>query len=348
MTTYVGYGVQNAEDELAAIHFERRSLRADDVAIDIAFCGVCHTDLHQCRNDWHNTIYPCIPGHEIIGHVTEVGSDVTAYNVGDCVAVGCMVDSCKACDRCNDDHEEQCKKFPTMTYNSKDRHSGEITYGGYSQHIVVRDQFVLRVPKNLNIQLAAPLLCAGITCWTPLKQWKVGEGTKVGIIGLGGLGHIGVKLAAALGAEVTMITTSPGKGEDARKLGAHQVLLSTDQQQMQTAMNQFDFILNTIPVAHDVSPYLKSLGSRGVMVIVGAAEPLPPVHAGLLMQNNRVLTGSGIGGIADTQEMLNFCAEHNILPECEIIDMQEVNDAFKRILANDVKYRFVVDMASLK
>ena len=348
MTKAIGYGVTSATSPLAPINFERRALRPDDVAIDIAYCGVCHSDAHQAHNDWGNTVYPCVPGHEIVGHVTAVGSSVSKFKVGDTVAVGCLVDSCMECAACNDGYEQGCEKGPTATYNGKDRHTGEITYGGYSNHIVVRDHFVCRVPEKLDIRYAAPLLCAGITCWTPLRQWNVGKGTKVGVVGLGGLGHMGVKLAAALGAEVTMITTTASKGEDARKLGAQHVLLSTDQKAMAAAMNRFDFILNTIPVKHNANPYLMLLGRKGVMVIVGALEPLEPIHGGLLMRNTRAVAGSAIGGLPDTQELLDFCAEHNILPECEMISMQDINKAYERMEHNDVKYRFVIDMASLK
>jgi len=348
MTKAIGYGVTSATAPLAPITFERRALRPDDVAIDIAYCGVCHSDAHQAHNDWGNTVYPCVPGHEIVGHVTAIGSSVKKFKVGDTVAVGCLVDSCMECAACHDGYEQGCEKGPVATYNGKDRHTGEITYGGYSNHIVVRDHFVCRVPEKLDIRYAAPLLCAGITCWTPLRQWNVGKGSKVGVVGLGGLGHMGVKLAAALGAEVTMITTTASKGEDARKLGARHVLLSTDQKAMAAAMNSFDFILNTIPVKHNANPYLMLLGRKGVMVIVGALEPLEPIHGGLLMRNTRAVAGSAIGGLPDTQELLDFCAEHNILPECEMISMQDINKAYERMEHNDVKYRFVIDMASLK
>lgn len=348
MSKAIGYGAASATSALAPMTFERRALRADDVAIAIAYCGICHSDAHQAHNDWGNTVYPCVPGHEIVGHVTAVGSAVSRLKVGDRVAVGCLVDSCLECAPCQEGDELSCLSGATPTYNGKDRHTGAITYGGYSDHIVVRDHFVCRLPEALDIRAAAPLLCAGITCWTPLKRWRVGQGTRVGVVGLGGLGHMGVKLAAALGAEVTMITTSPGKGEDARKLGARHVLLSTDQQAMAAATGSFDFILNTIPVGHDVNPYLMLLGRAGVMVIVGALEPLGAVHAGLLVRNSRALAGSAIGGLPDTQELLDFCAEHGILPECETIDIADVNTAYGRMARNDVKYRFVIDMATLQ
>jgi alcohol dehydrogenase (NADP+) len=348
MTKAIGYAVAGPDAPLAPISFERRELRPDDVAIAIDYCGICHSDAHMAHNDWGNTAYPCVPGHEIIGHVTAIGSAVTRHKVGDAVAVGCMVDSCMACNPCMEGDEHQCVKGLTGTYNSKDRQTGAPNYGGYSDHIVVRDHFVCKVPAKLDIRRAAPLLCAGITCWSPLRQWNVGKGTKVAVVGLGGLGHMGVKLAAALGAEVTMITTSPGKGEDARKLGASHVLLSTDTKAMATAAGSFDFILNTIPVRHNVNPYVALLGRKGVMVIVGAIEPLEPIHGGLLVNNNRIVAGSMIGGIPETQELLEFCAEHGILPECESIGVQALNEAWARMQKNDVKYRFVIDMTTLR
>lgn len=348
MTAAIGFGVTDATSSLTPMRFERRALRDNDVAIAIAYCGVCHSDAHQAHNDWKNTLYPCVPGHEIVGHVTAIGSAVTKFKIGEAVAVGCLVDSCMQCAACTEGAEQQCEKGSTPTYNGKDRHTGEVTLGGYSDHIVVRDHFVCRLPEKLDIRLAAPLLCAGITCWTPLREWNVGKGKKIAVVGLGGLGHMGVKLAAALGAEVTMITTSPSKGEDARKLGASHVLISSDQKAMQAAMKSFDFILNTIPVKHSLNPYLALLGRKGVMVIVGAIEPLEPMHGGLLLQNSRVIAGSAIGGLPATQELLDFCAEHNILPECEMVDIRDINKAWDRMQHNDVKYRFVIDMATLK
>jgi uncharacterized zinc-type alcohol dehydrogenase-like protein len=347
MTTFKAYCACEAHGPLVPKFFERRALRADDVAIAIAYCGVCHSDAHQVHNDWNNTVYPCVPGHEIVGHVTAVGPEVTKYKVGDRVAVGCLVDSCQQCGPCDEGQEQHCQKGPTATYNGKDRVTGEITYGGYADRIVVREKFVLRVPGALEFKYAAPLLCAGITVWTPMRQHGVGKGSKVAVVGLGGLGHMGVKLAVALGAEVTVITTSPAKAEDARNLGAHHVLLSTDQKAMLAATNAFDFILDTIPTRHNVNPYLMLLGREGALVVVGAIEMLEPVHGALLMRNNRTLAGSLIGGIAETQALLDFCAEHDVLPNCELIDIQDINTAFTRMLANDVKYRFVIDMATL-
>jgi len=348
MTRCTGFGAHEAHAELVPLTFERRALRPDDVCIAVAYCGVCHSDAHQVHNDWNNTVYPCVPGHEIIGHVRAVGNEVTKFRAGDVVAVGCLVDSCQQCAPCGQGREQQCTQGPTMTYNGKDRQTGEITKGGYSDHIVVREQFVLRVPATLELKGAAPLLCAGITVWTPMRQHGVRKGSKVAVVGLGGLGHMGVKLAAALGAEVTVITSSPGKADDARALGASHVLLSTDPQAMKAAASQFDFILDTIPTRHNVNPYLMLLGCQGVLVIAGANEPLEPIHGGLLIWNNRSVAGSFIGSIRATQELLDFCAEHQVLPSCEMIGMSDINTAYKRMLSNDVKYRFVIDMASLQ
>jgi uncharacterized zinc-type alcohol dehydrogenase-like protein len=325
--------------------FERRDLRPNDVAIKISHAGICHSDLHTCRNDWKNSRYPVVPGHEIVGTVTEVGADVTRHSVGDTVAVGCMVDSCMECKQCREGWEIFCEKGMVGTYNGIDKHDGSLTKGGYSDHIVVRDHFVCAVPDGMDVSRVAPLLCAGITTYSPLRQYGVGKGSQVGVVGLGGLGHMGVKLAAAMGATVTMITTTPEKGEDARELGAHDVIVSTDEAQMNAAAGRFDFILNTIPVAHDITPYLQLLGRSGRMVLVGAIEPMPGFHTWNLLMMNRAVGGSAIGGMPETQEMLDFCAEHDIYPECETIAMPEVNEAYERLLKNDVRYRFVIDMA---
>lgn len=273
MTTCLGFAAHEAHSALAPFRFERRALRDDDVAIDIAYCGVCHSDAHQVHNDWNNTVYPIVPGHEIVGHVTAVGRNVSRFKVGDRVAVGCQVDSCLQCAPCAEHQEQLCVQGPTPTYNGKDRHTGEVTYGGYSEHIVVREQFVLRMPESLDPRFAAPLLCAGITVWNPMRRYGVGQGSKVAVVGLGGLGHMAVKLAVALGAEVTVITTSPGKADDARALGATHVLLSNDAPAMSAAANGFEFIIDTIPSRHNVNPYLMLLGRNGVLVLVGAIEP---------------------------------------------------------------------------
>ena len=348
MTQAIGYAARTMESRLESFRFDRRDLRRGDVAIEILYCGICHSDLHTVRNDWKNSVYPVLPGHEIVGRVAEIDPAVTRFRPGDLVAVGCMVDSCRDCVPCRAGHEQHCTHGPTFTYNSPDRATGENTLGGYSDHIVVREEFVLRLPDGLDPLRVAPLLCAGVTTWSPLRRAKVGPGSRVGVAGLGGLGHMAVKLAHAMGAEVTMITTSPEKGEDARHLGASDVLLSTDPDAMAAASGRFDFILDTIPVAHSLDPYLDLLGVGGAMVVVGAVEPLPSVHGWSLIHNDRSLGGSLIGGIEETQRMLDFCATHNVLPDCETIRIQEVNEAYERMVRGDVKYRFVIDMASLR
>ncbi|GAA4012715.1 NAD(P)-dependent alcohol dehydrogenase [Sphingomonas swuensis] len=339
-----GYGTDAADQPLRAMEFERRDLRPDDVAIKITHAGICHSDLHTARSDWKGTHYPCVPGHEIVGTVTEVGADVTKHQVGDTVAVGCMVDSCMKCDQCLEGWEVFCREGNVGTYNGKDRHDGSITKGGYSDHIVVRDHFVCKVPQGMDVARVAPLLCAGITTYSPLRQYGVGEGSKVAVVGLGGLGHMGVKLAVAMGAHVTIITTTPEKGEDARALGAHDVIVSTDKAQMKAARTRFDFILNTIPVSHEIDGYLQLLGRSGRMVIVGALNEMPGFVGANLIFWNRAVGGSAIGGIPETQEMLDFCAANDIYPECEHIAIEQVNDAYERLLKNDVRYRFVIDM----
>jgi uncharacterized zinc-type alcohol dehydrogenase-like protein len=339
-----GYGTDAADQPLRAMEFERRDLRPDDVAIQISHAGICHSDLHTARSDWKGTQYPCVPGHEIVGTVTAVGPQVTKHKVGDTVAVGCMVDSCMKCDQCLEGWEVFCREGNVGTYNGRDRHDGSNTKGGYSDHIVVRDHFVCKVPDGMDIAKVAPLLCAGITTYSPLRQYGVGEGTKVAVVGLGGLGHMGVKLAVAMGAHVTIITTTPEKGEDARALGAHDVIISTDKAQMKAARTRFDFILNTIPVSHEIDGYLQLLGRSGRMVIVGALNEMPGFVGANLIFWNRAVGGSAIGGIPETQEMLDFCAEHGIYPETEHIAIDQVNEAYERLLKNDVRYRFVIDM----
>ncbi|SAK83921.1 alcohol dehydrogenase [Caballeronia glebae] len=348
MTQCTAFGVCEAHAELAPMRIERRALRADDVAIEIAYCGICHTDAHYLHNDWGSSKYPLVPGHEIVGHVTAIGDAVTRHKVGDRVAVGCLVDSCQHCAPCEEGEEQNCIAGPTPTYNGRDRQSGEPTHGGYSEHIVVREKFVLRVPEALDMRYAGPLLCAGITVWTPLRRYGIGKGSKVAVVGLGGLGHMAVKLASALGAEVTVITSSPGKADDARALGARHVLLSNDPASMKARFSHFDFILDTIPTRHDVNPYLMLLGRDGVLVLVGALESLEPIHGALLMVNNRSIAGSLMGGLSATQELLDFCADHEVLPECEMVGVHDINKAFARMKANDVKYRFVIDMSSMK
>ncbi len=337
-----GWGTDAADQQLKPMTFERRDLRPDDVAIRISHAGICHSDLHVCRNDWRGSRYPVVPGHEIVGTVTEIGNDVTRHQVGDTVAA--MVDSCMKCDQCMEGWEIFCREGAVQTYNSPDRHDRTMTKGGYSDHIVVRDHFVVKVPAGMDVARAAPLLCAGITTYSPLRQYNVGPGTKMAVIGLGGLGHMGVKLAAAMGAHVTMITTTPEKGEDARKLGADDVIVSTDPGAMKAAATRFDFILNTIPVSHEIDVYLQLLGRSGRMVIVGALNPMPGFTGANLVFWNRAVGGSAIGGIPETQEMLDFCAAKDIYPECEMIRLDQVNEAYERLLKNDVRYRFVIEM----
>ncbi|WP_229589231.1 NAD(P)-dependent alcohol dehydrogenase [Pseudomonas qingdaonensis] len=343
----IGYAAQHREAPLAPFKFERRALRPNDVAIQILYCGVCHSDLHQARDDWGFSRYPIVPGHEIVGRVTEVGSQVTRYKVGDAVAVGCMVDSCQQCDQCRKGEEQLCRENNTQTYNSLDRITREPTYGGYSKHLVVREEFVLRVPDGLDLAKAAPLLCAGITTYSPLRTWNAGPGSRVAVIGLGGLGHMAVKLAAGLGADVTVLSRTPDKLDDARALGADKLLVSSDAKAMAAARSSFDLIIDTVPVRHDVSPYMSLLDVDGTLVIVGQVGPIDEQLTVPFILGRRRLAGSPIGGIAQTQEMLDFCAKKNILPECEMIRMDQINEAFERMQRSDVRYRFVIDMASL-
>lgn len=342
-----GYAARDTSARLAPFSFTRRALRPDDVRIAIRYCGVCHTDLHLARNDWRGTTYPIVPGHEIVGQVTAVGPEVTRHAVGDWVAVGCLVDSCSSCTQCEAGREQFCEKGYTLTYNGKDRQTGEITYGGYSAAVVVREAFVLKVRPGLDPARAAPLLCAGITTYSPLRHWQVGSGTRVAVAGLGGLGHLGVKLAAAMGAEVTVITRSDAKAAEAHALGARDVLVSADPEAMKRAAGRFDFLLDTIPVAHEVDPYLRLLRPHGSMVLVGAIDNIPSFHSRLLLAGRKSLSASVIGGIAETQELLDFCAARGIVADCEMTPIQQINEAFERMERGDVRYRFVIDLASL-
>jgi uncharacterized zinc-type alcohol dehydrogenase-like protein len=343
-----GYASHSADTDLQPYEFERREPRADDVVIEILYCGVCHSDIHNARNDWGGAIYPMVPGHEIIGKVQSVGPKVTRFRPGDHVGVGCMVDSCQHCQACEKGHEQYCVEGSTYTYNATDRHDHMPTYGGYSDRIVVSDKFVLKMPDGLDLAGAAPLLCAGITTWSPLRHWKVGKGSKVAVIGLGGLGHMALKLAKALGAEVTLFTRSSGKEEDARRLGADEIVLSTDTQQMQTVTARFDLIIDTVPYVHDVNPYLPTLTIDGTLVLVGYLGPLEPLlNTAPMVMGRKSVAGSLIGGIAETQEMLDFCAQHEITSDIEVIKIEDINQAYERMLRSDVKYRFVIDMASL-
>lgn len=344
----IGYAAQNKTTPLAPYHFERRGLRNNDVAMEILYCGVCHSDLHTVRGDWGPQSYPLIPGHEIIGRVLEVGPDVTKYKAGDAVAVGCMVDSCQECDQCSQGEEQFCREGMTPTYGSPDRIDGKITQGGYSKHLVVREEFVLSVPDGLDLSKAAPILCAGITTYSPLRQWDIKEGSRVGVIGLGGLGHMAVKLAHAMGAHVTVMSRTPDKQKDAEALGADELLISTDESAMKEAASSFDLIIDTVPVEHDVNPYTPLLDIDGTLVMVGQVGPIMAPTTVPMIFGRRRIAGSLIGGIRETQELLDFCAEKNVLPDCEMIRMDEINEAFERMERSDVRYRFVIDMASLE
>ncbi len=344
------YSAASADSPLASAKIPRRDTMPTDVAIEILYCGICHSDLHTVRNEWASvmpTVYPCVPGHEIVGRVASVGPAVTRFKQGDLVGVGCLVDSDHSCPNCKDGLEQLCPN-QTLTFNSPDKHMGGVTYGGYSESIVVDEHFVLRVPENLELAGVAPLLCAGITTYSPMRRWGNLEGKKVGIAGLGGLGHMGVKFARAFGAQVVVFTTSPRKKADALLLGAHEVVVSTDADEMARHAGTFHFILDTIAADHDVNAYIGMLGRDGNLTLVGAPEKPFPVSAFALLFGRRSLSGSIIGGIAETQEMLDFCGEHGITADVEVIPMQKVNEAYERLLKSDVKYRFSIDMASLK
>ena len=348
-TKVKAYGTTDPDALLNPMTIDRREVTANDIEIEIMYCGVCHSDLHTARNDWGFTTYPAIPGHEIVGKVTKVGSEVTKLKVGDFAAVGCLVDSCQTCSSCKQDLEQYCLNGWVGTYNSPDKHLGGMTYGGYSEKVVVSEHFVLKVPANLDLAATAPLLCAGITTWSPLRHWKVGKGSKVAVVGLGGLGHMAIKLAKGLGAEVTLISRSPGKENDAKELGADEVVISTDVSQMQSVMGKFDLIIDTVPYVHDINPYIGTLTVSGTLVLVGYLGGLDPIlNTVQMIMGRKSVAGSLIGGIAETQEMLDFCGKHNIVSEIEIIQMQDINQAYERMLKSDVRYRFVIDMASIK
>jgi len=348
-TTIVkAFGTDAPEADLKQMDIPRREVTAKDVEIDILYCGVCHSDLHTARNEWHGTVYPNVPGHEIVGRITKVGDKVSQFRVGDLAAVGCMVDSCRECEQCRKGSEQYCEKGNIQTYNGHDKHLNKQTFGGYSERIVVDEDFVLRVPDNLDLAAAAPLLCAGVTTWSPLKHWNVGEGHKVGIVGIGGLGHMGVKLAKAMGAHVVVITTSPSKVEDAKRLGADEVILSTEKEQMKAHSNTLNFILDCVSADHDLNVYMRLIKVDGTLALVGAPEHPLPVAAFSLIPGRKSLAGSTIGSIKETQEMLDFCGQHNIVSDIELIKIQDINQAYERLLKGDVKYRFVIDMKSLK
>ena len=340
------YAALNASSPLTPFTFQYRDPDPDEIQIAIQYCGVCHTDLHQARNEWKGTLYPCVPGHEIVGRVVKAGAKVKKFKEGDLAAVGCMVNSCRACEFCKTGLEQLCESGPVFTYNSEDLLHKVTTYGGYADTIVLNEDFGLRVPESLDLAATAPLLCAGITTYSPLRRWKIGKGQKVGVIGLGGLGHMGVKLAHAFGARVVLFTTSPGKSADALRLGAQEVVISKNENEMKKQLNSFDFILDTVSAEHDINAYLELLKANGTLVLVGApAQPLP-VNAFNLIAKRRQFAGSLIG-IAETQEMLDFCADHNIVSDIELIPIQKINEAYSRLLKSDVKYRFVIDMKSL-
>jgi len=344
-----GYAEQTPTSPLAPFSFERRDPGPNDVRIDILYCGICHSDIHTARGEWNNHDFPVVPGHEIVGKVVAVGAEVSQFKVGDLAGVGCMVDSCQHCPSCNAGLEQYCEDGGfTGTYAAPDKKTpGMFTFGGYSKSIVVDQGFVLRVPTGLELAAVAPLLCAGITTYSPLRHWKVGPGSKVGIVGLGGLGHMGLKIAHAMGAEVTLFTTSPNKAEDAKRLGAHHVVISKDADQMASQANTFDFVLDCVSAQHDINAYLAVLKRDGTLVQVGAPpEPLPVAAFNLIM-SRKSFAGSLIGGIAETQEMLDFCAKHNIVSDIEMISIDQINEAYERVISSDVKYRFVIDMQSL-
>jgi uncharacterized zinc-type alcohol dehydrogenase-like protein len=342
------FSALSATAPLAPANILRREPGPQDVHIQILYCGICHTDVHIVRNEWHGTTYPCVPGHEILGRVVKVGAHVKKFRPGDLAAVGCLVDSCRACENCRDGFEQFCTAGPTFTYNSPDQHTDGLTYGGYSESVVVDEAFVLRVPANLDPAAAAPLLCAGITTYSPLRRHQAGPGQKVGVVGLGGLGHMAVKLARAFGAHVVVFTTSPGKTADALRLGAHEVVLSKSAEDLKKHLNSFHFILDTVAAKHDINPFLTLLRRDATLTQVGVpAEPLD-VQVFNLITNRRSFSGSLIGGIAETQEMLDFCGRHNLTCDIELIPIQKVNEAYDRLVKNDVKYRFVIDMATLK
>lgn len=344
----IGYA-SNAKGSPLKLHvFERRELRPNDVLMEVLYCGVCHSDMHMVNDDWGMSLYPLVPGHEIVGRVIQVGKDVKKYKIGDHVAVGCMVDSCLSCDPCRQGEEQYCLNETTLTYCSCDRIDGTVTKGGYSKHLIAREEFVLRVPDTLDLSRAAPLLCAGITTYSPLRTWQVGPGSRVGVVGLGGLGHMVVKLAVAMGAEVTLISRSASRASEAKRLGADRLLVSMDDQAMAQAANSLDLIIDTIPVKHDINPYLPLLVMDGTFCLVGQLGPLTELNSAPLLLGRRRIAGSAIGGIAETQEMLDFCGRKQVLPDCEMINIQDINKAYERLAKSDVKYRFVIDMASLQ
>lgn len=347
MTPVKGYAAKEVGADLVPFDFERREVGPHDVAIEILYCGVCHSDVHQVRDEWGGSMFPMVPGHEIVGRVTKVGEHVNAFKAGDLAGVGCMVDSCQKCSSCVEDQEQYCELGNAGTYNSTEMDRKTPTYGGYSKHIVVSENFVLHISDKLDLARVAPLLCAGITTYSPLRQWNIGQGHKVAVVGLGGLGHMAVKFAAAMGAEVTVLSTSPNKEADAKELGAHKFIVTKDPEALQGAQNYFDFIINTVSAPLDLNAYLALLRLDGTMVLLGVPPEAPAVHAFNLIAKRRRLAGSLIGGIKETQEMLDYCAEHNIMSDVEVIPMADINMAYDRMVKGDVHYRFVIDLATL-
>ena len=348
MIASIGYATRGPKAPLALFTFERREPREHDVMIEILYCGVCDSDIHQVRDEWGGAIYPMVPGHEIVGRVTRVGSQVTKFKVGDLAGVGCLVDSCRRCHSCKDGLEQFCENGWVGTYNSVEKDGKTPTYGGYSNNIVVNESFTLRISPRMELSRVAPLLCAGITTYSPLRHWNVTEGQKVGIVGLGGLGHMGVKFARSFGAHVVVFTTSPKKKDDAMRLGAHEVVVSRRDEEMKAHLDSFDFILDTVSAPHDLNAYLALLKRDGAMVLVGLPEEAPELQASNLVFKRRQIAGSLIGGLPETQEMLDYCAEHGIVADIELIPIQNINEAYERMLRSDVKYRFVINMASLR
>ncbi len=342
------YAAQNADADIGPYKIDRREPGANDVEIEILYCGVCHSDIHTARNEWKGTVYPVVPGHEIVGKVSRVGSDVKNHQVGDTVGVGCFVDSCGHCGNCEEDLEQYCENGNSQTYNSLLQDKKTITYGGYSTHIVVTDKFVLKVSDKLPLEAVAPLLCAGITTYSPLRHWNVKKGDKVAVVGLGGLGHMAVKLAASMGADVTMLSRSPEKEKDAEELGAHHFMLTTNDDNMKKMAGTFNLIIDTVSAKHNYNDYLALLKTDGVMVVLGVPPEPESVNATSLIFGRRSLVGSLVGGIKETQEMLDYCAEHNIVSDVEVINIDQINEAYERTIKGDVHYRFVIDMASLK
>lgn len=342
-----GYAAQNEKADLAPWAFERREVGPHDVQFDISFCGVCHSDLHQIRNDWFPGIFPMVPGHEIVGKIVKTGAHVKKFKVGDLAGTGCLVDSCRTCNNCTDGLEQYCEKGSTGTYNSLEQDKKTPTYGGYSNTIVVHEDFVLHISDKLDLAAAAPLLCAGITTYSPLKHWKVGKGHKLAVLGLGGLGHMAVKFGVAFGAEVTVLSTSPGKKTDAEKLGAHKFVVTSDAQQVKDVTGYFDFILDTVSAPHDLNMYMSLLKTNGVHICVGVPPTPYQVNAFTIIGGRKSLAGSSIGGLPETQEMLDFCAAHNITSDIERIDIKDIHAAYNRMLKGDVRYRFVIDMSTL-